>query len=49
MQSDADFLHLVDGPEPGTFGFQVTSDLARIDGKLYGGTAIAASITAAAS
>ncbi len=47
MQSDADFLHLVEGPEPGTFGFQVTSDLARIDGKLYGGTAIAASITAA--
>ncbi len=46
MQSDADFLDLVPGDEPGRFHFTVEDHLARIDGKLYGGTAIAASITA---
>jgi acyl-CoA thioesterase len=46
MQSDADFLDLVTGDEPGRFHFTVEDHLARIDGKLYGGTAIAASIVA---
>jgi acyl-CoA thioesterase len=46
MQSDADFLDLLAGDEPGRFHFTVEDHLARIDGKLYGGTAIAASIVA---
>ncbi len=47
MQSDAEFLDLVAGEDAGTYHFNVRSHLARIDGKLYGGTAIAASIAAA--
>lgn len=47
MQSDADFLGLVADPEPGHFRFRVENHLARLDGRLYGGTAIAVSITAA--
>jgi len=47
MQSDIDFLGLVPDDEPGRFHFTVADHLARLDGKLYGGTAIAASIAAA--
>ncbi len=47
MQSDAEFLGLTPGAEPGRYHFRVANRLARLDGHLYGGTAIAASITAA--
>ncbi|MCX7619300.1 MAG: thioesterase family protein [Acidimicrobiales bacterium] len=47
MQSDAEFLGLRPGDEPGHYHFRVENHLARLDGHLYGGTAIAASITAA--
>lgn len=47
MQSDAEFLGLTPGDEPGRYHFRVENHLARLDGHLYGGTAIAASITAA--
>lgn len=47
MSSDTDFLGLVPGDEPGRFRFQVVNHLARLDSRLYGGTAIAVSITAA--
>ncbi|HKY15845.1 MAG TPA: thioesterase family protein [Microthrixaceae bacterium] len=47
MQSDADFLGLSGDPEVGRFHFAVRNHLARLDGRLYGGTAIAVSITAA--
>lgn len=47
MTSDADFLGLrAHGPD-GRFAFTVTDHLARLDGMLYGGTAIAVSIAAA--
>ncbi len=47
MPSDAEFLGLVpEGPD-GHFTFTVSNHLARLDGALYGGTAIAVSITAA--
>lgn len=45
-QSDTDFLGLVQGADPGHFSFKVEKHLARLDYKLYGGTAIAASIAA---
>jgi acyl-CoA thioesterase len=47
MQSDADFLGLRAGDGPGRFDFTVENHLSRLDGRLYGGTAIAVSITAA--
>jgi acyl-CoA thioesterase len=47
MQSDAEFLGLVAGDGPGRYDFTVQDHLARFDGYLYGGTAIAVSITAA--
>lgn len=47
MPSDADFLGLVPGDEPGRFRFIVEDRLARIDHKLYGGTAIAVSVATA--
>jgi acyl-CoA thioesterase len=48
MSSDADFLGLrALDPDAGRFRFGVQNHLARIDGRLYGGTAIAVSITAA--
>jgi acyl-CoA thioesterase len=47
VQSDADFLGLVDGGGPGRYQVTVQDHLARLDGRLYGGTAIAVSITAA--
>jgi acyl-CoA thioesterase len=42
--SDIDFFGLVPAEEPGRFAFEVTEPLARLDGYLYGGTAIAVSI-----
>jgi len=47
MQADADFLGLVAGEAPGEFRFTVENHLARLDGRLYGGTAIAVSIATA--
>ncbi len=47
MTTDADFLGLQAGDEPGRYRFHVQNHLARLDGRLYGGTAIAASIVAA--
>jgi len=47
MPTDADFLGLVPDTEPGRFTFTVIERLARLDGRLYGGTAIAVSIAAA--
>ena len=47
MSSDAEFLGLVSTGEPGRYRFSVESHLARLDGHLYGGTAIAVSICAA--
>ena len=46
MQVDETFLGLTGGDE-GRFAFTVENHLARLDGRLYGGTAIAVSITAA--
>lgn len=46
MQVDETFLGLTGG-EGGRFRFTVENHLARLDGRLYGGTAIAVSITAA--
>ena len=46
MQSDAEFLGLTPTGDPGRFRFTVINRLARLDGRLYGGTAIAVSITA---
>lgn len=45
--SDAEFLGLRREAAGEVFGFVVEPHLARLDGQLYGGTAIAASITAA--
>lgn len=47
MQSDADFLGLTPDDEPGRYHFTVENHLARLDGRLYGGTAIGASIATA--
>lgn len=47
MPSDAAFLGLVPGTETGRWSFTVQEHLARLDGRLYGGAAIAASIAAA--
>jgi acyl-CoA thioesterase len=44
MQADTDFLGLAAADEPGRFSFTVERHLARLDGRLYGGTAIAVSI-----
>lgn len=46
MQRDVDFLGLRDEGE-GRFAFSVDNHLARMDGHLYGGTAIAVSMVAA--
>jgi acyl-CoA thioesterase len=47
VQSDSAFLGLEGDPVTGRFGFVVDDRLARLDGRLYGGTAIAVSIAAA--
>jgi acyl-CoA thioesterase len=47
MRDDVDFLGLRAGESPGEYEFTVAGHLARLDGKLYGGTAIAASVAAA--
>jgi len=47
MPSDADFLGLTPTGPVGHFQFTVSNHLGRLDGALYGGTAIAVSITAA--
>ncbi|MEZ5257043.1 MAG: thioesterase family protein [Ilumatobacteraceae bacterium] len=47
MHSDADFLGLTPSDEPGRYHFTVENHLARLDGRLYGGTAIGASIATA--
>jgi acyl-CoA thioesterase len=44
MATDADFLGLTAGDGSGRFRFTVQNHLARLDGRLYGGTAIAVSI-----
>jgi acyl-CoA thioesterase II len=47
MQNDAEFLGLVPGEGPGRFHFTVVERLSRLDGRLYGGAAIAVAIAAA--
>lgn len=47
MQTDAHFLGLTAGDGPGRYRFTVVDRLARLDGRLYGGAAIAVSIAAA--
>jgi acyl-CoA thioesterase len=47
MHDDVDFLGLRPGDAPGEYRFTVAEHLARLDGKLYGGTAIAASVAVA--
>jgi acyl-CoA thioesterase len=47
MGTDAEFLGLERTGEPGRSRFTVVDRLARLDGRLYGGTAIAVSIAAA--
>lgn len=47
MRDDATFLGLHAGDGPGTFRFQVLERLARLDGRLYGGAAIAVSVATA--
>lgn len=47
MQSDVDFLGMAPGPGVDRFRFTIGGHLARLDGLLYGGTAIAASMAAA--
>jgi acyl-CoA thioesterase len=47
VRSDGGFLGLTDAGAPGCFSFEVVDHLARLDGLLYGGTAIAVSIAAA--
>lgn len=44
MPSDADFLGLTAGHGPGRYRFTVADHLSRLDGRLYGGTAIAVSV-----
>jgi acyl-CoA thioesterase len=46
MSSDLEFLGLHATGDPGRYGFVVQDHLARLDGQLYGGTAIAVSIAA---
>jgi len=45
--TDTDFLGLVPDEGPGRFHFEVVNHLSRLDGRLYGGTAIAVSIVVA--
>ena len=45
--ADAAFLGLQAGDEPGTHRFEVVERLTRLDGRLYGGTAIAVSLATA--
>lgn len=47
MQTDAAFLGLEPADGPGRFHFTVVDRLARLDGQLYGGAAIAMSVAAA--
>jgi acyl-CoA thioesterase-2 len=47
MDTDIDFLGLAAGDGPGRSHFTVENHLARLDGLLYGGTAIAVSIATA--
>jgi acyl-CoA thioesterase len=47
VRSDAAFLGLEGDPATGWFEFVVEDRLARLDGRLYGGTAIAVSLAAA--
>lgn len=47
METDAEFLGLSPAEDPGRFHFSVQNHLARLDGHLYGGTAIAVSIATA--
>ncbi len=47
MLSDVEFLGLVASGDPGRYRFTVVDRLARLDGRLYGGAAIAVSIAAA--
>ncbi len=47
MASDIDFLGLVPSEGAGRFSFRVRNHLSRMDGQLYGGSAIAASIATA--
>ena len=46
-RADASFLGLVHCADPGRFRFVVEERLTRLDGRLYGGTAIAVSIASA--
>ncbi len=46
MSSDREFLGLTPAGTPGHYRFTVENHLARLDGRLYGGTAIAVSIAA---
>lgn len=46
LKRDTEFLGLVPGDEAGRYSFTVERHLSRLDGKLYGGTALAASIAA---
>ena len=41
-----EFLGLIAGSGPGRFHFDVVDRLARLDGRLYGGAAIALSVAA---
>jgi acyl-CoA thioesterase II len=47
MHSDTEFLGLTAGDDQGWYHFTVENHLARLDGHLYGGTAIAVSINTA--
>jgi acyl-CoA thioesterase len=47
LAADAEFLGVQREPGTDTFTLTVTDHLSRLDGKLYGGTAIAASVAAA--
>jgi len=47
MNADAEFFGLEPTAEPGTFDVTVVNHLARIDGQLYGGSAIGMSVAAA--
>jgi acyl-CoA thioesterase len=47
VASDAAFLGLEGDPATGRYGFVVEDRLARLDGRLYGGTAIAVSLATA--
>lgn len=47
VTSDLDFLKVRPTEQPGRFSFEVRDHLTRLDGRLYGGTAIAVSIAVA--